>query len=123
MAYSILDVPSTGNARFSQSRFLKYRQLPLLIASLVLTEWWALFRNIHGDTPFKPRDVLWKFIAFAVASYLAGGCLPRRSRLHLAQAGTSKSSRRRKIDGAGCFSLLATLALKQFAGHPLQRDP
>ncbi len=75
MAYSIVDVPSTGNARFSQSRFLKYRQLPLLLASLVLTEWWALFRNIHGDAPFRPREVLWKFIAFAVASYLAGGLL------------------------------------------------
>ncbi len=75
MAYSILDVPSTGNARFSQGRFLKYRQLPLLLASLVLTEWWALFRNIYGDIPFKPRDVLWKFIVFAIASYLAGGLL------------------------------------------------
>jgi hypothetical protein len=75
MAYSILDVPSTGNARFSQSRFLKYRQFPLLLASLVLTEWWALFRNIHGDELFKPRDVLWKFIVFAVASYLVGGVL------------------------------------------------
>ena len=45
MAYAIVDVPSTGNARFSQSRFLKYRQLPLLLAALILTEWWALFRK------------------------------------------------------------------------------
>jgi len=45
MAYSILDVPSTGNARFSQNRFLKYRQLPLLMASLVLTEWWGMINH------------------------------------------------------------------------------
>ena len=75
MAYSIIDVPSTGNARFSQGRFLMYRQLPLLFASLVLTEWWALFRNIHGSAPLEPRDLLWKFVAFAVSSYLAGGFL------------------------------------------------
>jgi hypothetical protein len=27
MAYAIIDVPSTGNARFPQRRFLKFRQL------------------------------------------------------------------------------------------------
>src|SRR5207302_287288 len=32
MAYAIVDVPSTGNARFSQRRFLRYRQLPLVLA-------------------------------------------------------------------------------------------
>jgi len=75
MAYSIIDVPSTGNARFSQGRFLMYRQLPLLLASLVLTEWWALFRNIYGSAPLEPRDLLGKFVAFAVSSYVAGGVL------------------------------------------------
>ena len=35
MAYAIIDVPSTGNARLSQRRFLEFRQLPLVLASLV----------------------------------------------------------------------------------------
>ena len=37
MAYAIIDVPSTGNTRYSQRRFLIFRQLPLLLVSLVLT--------------------------------------------------------------------------------------
>src|SRR6202035_314162 len=41
MAYAIIDVPSTGNARLPQRRFLEFRQLPLMLASLVLAEWWA----------------------------------------------------------------------------------
>jgi preprotein translocase subunit YajC len=75
MAYAIIDVPSTGNARWPQSRFLKFRQLPLLLASLILAEWWALFRNVHGSELFRPRDWLLKFVAFTVASYLSGGFL------------------------------------------------
>jgi patatin-like phospholipase len=77
MAYAIIDVPSTGNARLSQRRFLKFRQLPLLLASLILAEWWAVFRNVHGNEPFQPADWWWllKFIGFAVASYLSGGLL------------------------------------------------
>jgi hypothetical protein len=73
MAYAIIDVPSTGNARLPQRRFLEFRQLPLMLASLVLAEWWALVRNVHGSERFEPREWLFKFIAFAVASYLAGG--------------------------------------------------
>jgi hypothetical protein len=49
MAYAIIDVPSTGNAQFSQRRFLWFRQLPLLLASLILAAWWAVFRNVHGS--------------------------------------------------------------------------
>jgi hypothetical protein len=75
MAYAIIDVPSTGNARLSQSRFLKFRQLPLLLASLILAAWWALFRNVHGSEPFQPTEWRPKFILFAVASYLSGGLL------------------------------------------------
>ena len=71
MAYAIIDVPSTGNARLSQRRFLEFRQLPLMLASLVLAEWWALFRNVHGSEPFVANA--WLFMAFAVASYLTGG--------------------------------------------------
>ncbi|HZR06714.1 MAG TPA: patatin-like phospholipase family protein [Candidatus Udaeobacter sp.] len=71
MAYAIIDVPSTGNARLPQHRFLEFRQLPLMLASLVLAEWWALFRNVHGSEPFQASA--WLFIAFAVASYLTGG--------------------------------------------------
>ena len=58
MAYAIIDVPSTGNARFPQRRFLEFRQLPLMLGSLVLAEWWALFRNVHGSDPFQPWDLL-----------------------------------------------------------------
>ena len=73
MAYAIIDVPSTGNARLSQRRFLEFRQLPLVLASLVLAEWWALLRNVHGNEPFEPKAWLFKFITFAIASYLTGG--------------------------------------------------
>ncbi len=73
MAYAIVDVPSTGNSGFSQSRFLKIRQMPLLIASLALTEWWALTCNIHGSESFHSTEGMLKFIIFAVATYLAGG--------------------------------------------------
>ena len=75
MAYAIVDVPSTGNARLPQRRFLKFRQLPLVLAALVLAEWWALFRNVHGSEPFLPREWLLKFVAFSLASYLSGGVL------------------------------------------------
>jgi Patatin-like phospholipase len=75
MAYAIIDVPSTGNARRSQRRFLWFRQLPLFLASLIFAEWWALFRNVHGSEPFQPTEWRLKFILFAVASYLSGGLL------------------------------------------------
>ncbi|HWH90501.1 MAG TPA: patatin-like phospholipase family protein [Candidatus Binatia bacterium] len=73
MAYAIIDVPATGNARLSQRRFLEFRQLPLILASLVLAEWWALLRNVHGNEPFEPKAWLFKFVTFAIASYLTGG--------------------------------------------------
>jgi hypothetical protein len=75
MAYAIVDVPSTGNLRLPQSRFLLLRQLPLLLAAVILAEWWALFRNVHGSEPFTPADWLPKFIGFSIASYLFGGLL------------------------------------------------
>jgi patatin-like phospholipase len=75
MAYAIIDVPSTGNARLPQSRFLKFRELPLLLASLILAGWWAVFRNVHGSELFQPREWLLKFVAFSVAGYLSGGVL------------------------------------------------
>lgn len=75
MAYAIIDVPATGNAGFPQSRFLKVRQIPLLIAALAMAEWWALFCNIHSSEPFNSSSGLFKFVAFAVATYLAGGLL------------------------------------------------
>jgi patatin-like phospholipase len=75
MAYAIIDVPSTGNARLSQRRFLILRQLPLFLASLILAGWWALFRNVHGSDPYQPEELLPKFVAFFVASYLSGEVL------------------------------------------------
>jgi len=75
MAYAIIDVPSTGNARLPQRRFLKFRMIPLVVAALVLTEWWALFRNVHGSEPFRASQWWLSFVAFFVASYLTGGIL------------------------------------------------
>lgn len=56
MAYAIIDVPSTGNTRLPQSRFLIFRQLPFLVASLILAAWWAVFRNVHDNEPFHPLE-------------------------------------------------------------------
>jgi len=77
MAYAIIDVPSTGKARFrfSQRHFLIFRTLPLLLASLIFAAWWAVFRNVHGGEPFQPTEWRLRFIFFAVASYLSGGLL------------------------------------------------
>jgi hypothetical protein len=75
MAYAIVDVPSTGNAGFPQRRFLIFRQVPLVIAAMTVTEWWALTCSIHGSAAFQTKVGLLKFVAFAVATYLAGGLL------------------------------------------------
>ena len=75
MAYAIIDVPSTGNVRLPQRRFLEFRQTPLLLASLVLTAWWAVFCTVHGSEPFKTIHWLPKFVAFTLASYFSGELL------------------------------------------------
>jgi hypothetical protein len=73
MAYAIIDVPSTGNARLPQRRFLEFRQVPLMLASLVLAEWWALVRNVHGSEPFEAGEWRSRFVIFFVVCYLVGG--------------------------------------------------
>jgi hypothetical protein len=75
MAYAIVDVPSTGNARLRQRRFLIFRQLPLFLAALILTAWWAVFCNVHGGDAFDHADGLLKFLLFFVGSYTCGGLL------------------------------------------------
>jgi hypothetical protein len=75
MAYAIVDVPSTGNAGLPQRRFLQWRQLPLLVAAAGLTEWWALYCNIHGNFSLRSRSGLLWFVGYAVAAYLFGGIL------------------------------------------------
>ena len=75
MAYAIVDVPSTGNARLRQRRFLIYRQLPLLLAALILTAWWAVSCNVHGGDAFDHADGLLKFLLFFAGSYICGGLL------------------------------------------------
>jgi hypothetical protein len=75
MAYAIIDVPSTGNAGLSQRRFLKYRQLPLVLAALILAAWWAVFCSVHGGDAFNHVDGLIKFLLFFVGSYICGGLL------------------------------------------------
>jgi hypothetical protein len=75
MAYAIIDVPATGNARLPQRRFLLYRQLPLFLAALILTAWWAVFCNLHGGDAFDHVDGLLKFLLFFAGSYICGGLL------------------------------------------------
>ncbi|HEY1583778.1 MAG TPA: patatin-like phospholipase family protein [Chthoniobacterales bacterium] len=75
MAYAIVDVPSTGNAGLAQKRFLEWRQLPLLIAASALTEWWALYCNVHGSFTLHSQSGMVRFVGFAIAAYLAGGTL------------------------------------------------
>src|SRR5207244_11983406 len=93
MAYAMIDVPSTGNARFSQRRFLKFRQLPLFLASLVLAAWWAVFCNVYGKLGvFQHSWGLLKFVLFFVFSYMCGGVLAMLTpwfgnRKHKAQTG------------------------------------
>ena len=75
MAYAIIDVPSTGNARLRQRCFLLYRQLPLLLAALILAGWWAVFCNVHGGATFDHLHGLLKFLLFFAGSYVCGGLL------------------------------------------------
>jgi Patatin-like phospholipase len=108
MAYAIIDVPSTGNARLPQRRFLEFRQLPLMLASLILAEWWALLRNVHGSEPFEARAWLFKFMAFVVASYLTGGVFAT-----LVLGFRKQKKRRRVFDSLwrlGIIALAAALA-------------
>jgi hypothetical protein len=108
MAYAIIDVPSTGNARLPQRRFLEFRQLPLMLASLVLAEWWALLRNVHGSEPFDAKAWLFKFMAFVIASYLTGGAFAT-----FVLAFRKQKKKRRVSDSLwrlGIVALAATLA-------------
>ena len=114
MAYAIIDVPSTGNARFSQRGFLLLRQLPLFLASLILAAWWAVFRNIHGSEPFKPMALLPRFLVFTVANYLSGGLLATVF-LFFRKSGRKRRPRRRDS-----LLRLATIVLAAvFAGFCL----
>ncbi len=75
MAYAIVDVPATGNARLPQRSFLLFRQLPLFLAALILAAWWAVFCNLHGGDAFDHFGGLLKFLLFFVGSYICGGLL------------------------------------------------
>ena len=111
MAYAIVDVPSTGNARLPQRRFLKFRQLPLLLASLIFAGWWAVFRNVHGSEPFQPADWLFKFIEFSVATYLSGGVL--------AAVVPSFRKRHQKARPGGVLRFFAIVVTAAFGGFCL----
>ena len=111
MAYAIIDVPSTGNARLSQRRFLLFRQLPLLLASLILAEWWAVFRNVHGSELFQPEAWLPWFIGFAVASYLSGSLL--------ATVAPSFRKREQKARPGGVSRFLVIVVTAAFGGFCL----
>ena len=90
MAYAIIDVPSTGNARYSQRRFLWFRQLPLFLASLILAAWWAVFRNVHGSEPFQSKEWLPWFVGFTVAELLKRRCACDRLSLHFHKSGRKR---------------------------------
>ena len=81
MAYAIIDVPSTGNARLPQRRFWNFGKLPLMLASLVLAEWWALVRNVHGSEPFEAGEWRSKFVIFSLRAIWSAASL-RRLFLH-----------------------------------------
>jgi Patatin-like phospholipase len=120
MAYAIIDVPSTGNTRLSQRHFLEFRQLPLVLAALVLADWWALYRNVHGSEPFHAREWLPWFVAFFVATYLVAGILAfvflRFRKSKLATASPSGEQRRRPSRPAHSLLRLGTIALSVALG-------
>jgi Patatin-like phospholipase len=113
MAYAIVDVPSTGDVRWSRRRFLIFRQLPLVLAALILAEWWALFRSVHGSELFQPRKLLPWFVGYTVASYLAGGLL---GWVILSFRKREKKTRRRRFFGSlsRVVAILPTTALAGF---------
>jgi hypothetical protein len=115
MAYAIIDVPSTGNARLSQRRFLLFRQLPLFLASLVLTAWWAVSRNVHGSELFQPRRLLPWFIGFTVAAYMCGGLIAAAILMFRKQA---RKKRPRRAVGS-LLRLLTILFATALAGFCL----
>ena len=125
MAYAIIDVPSTGDVRFSQRRFLWFRQLPLLLASLILAAWWAVFRNVHGSESFEPMALLPRFVGFTVGSYLSGGLLAtvfllfRKSR-HKTRPGRFINEEVQSLESVYSLLRLATIVLTAlFAGFCL----
>jgi hypothetical protein len=69
----------------------------LLLASLILAAWWAVFRNVHGSELFQPKEWLPWFVGFTVLSYLCGGSLATifllfRTRGHKAPPGRFRDS-------------------------------
>src|SRR5207249_1203956 len=56
-------------------RFVKFRQLPLLAAALLLAGWWSVFCNLHTSDGFKSLEGLYLFVAFVITSYLLGGLI------------------------------------------------
>ncbi len=126
MAYAIIDVPSTGNARLPQRRFLEFRQLPLMLASLVLTEWWALIRSVHGSEPFEAGEWRSKFVIFFVACYVVGGVFAT-----VILAFRKQKRERRIFNSLWRFSIIAlaaafagfclsTIATRMFLEPPIQ---
>jgi hypothetical protein len=115
MAYAIIDVPSTGNARLSQRRFLLFRQLPLLLASLILTAWWGISRNVHGSELFQPTRLLPWFIVFTVAAYLCGGLIA----VPILSFRKQEKKKRRQGAGVSLLRLVTILFATAFAGFCL----
>ena len=115
MAYAVIDVPSTGNARLSQRRFLLFRQLPLLLASLILTAWWAISRNVHGSELFQPKRLLPWFIVFTVAAYLCGGLMA----VAILSFRKQEKKKRRRGVVASLFRLVTILFSTALAGFCL----
>ena len=112
MAYALIDVPSTGNARLSQRRFLKFRQLPLFLASLILAAWWAVFCNVHGKSgAFQDATGFLKFVVFVVSAYACGSVL--------ASLSPSFRKREREPRRGSIWRLLVIFVTTVFAGFCL----
>ncbi len=76
MAYALFDQPCAGDARWPQRRFLLFRQVPLALASLCITLWWAGMCNVFGQDRaafLKTSGGIPAFCAFLICAYLVGG--------------------------------------------------
>ena len=66
MVYMVVDLPSAGNARFTQRRFLLFGLFPLLLSAVGFSLYWAW----QGDLATEPG--LAKFVAYGVSIMAVG---------------------------------------------------
>jgi hypothetical protein len=69
VAYMVVDLPSAGNARFLQTRYLVFGLVPLLLSAVGFALYWAW----QGDLAKEPHAS--SFILYGVAIMAVGVCL------------------------------------------------